>query len=484
MAESLKNAAISGVTWKTIEKFSNYGIQFCISIVLARLLSPADYGTVGLLAIFFALAGLFKDCGFGSALIQKKNATQADYSTVFIYNVVSSVVIYAILFFSAPLIAKFYSLPILTPIVRVSAISFIIGGLTGVQYTKLTKELKFKTLSILSIISVIVTGTAGIIMAYYGWGVWALVFQGLVSSILMGVVVWILSGWHPTLEFSKDSFRSLFSFGSKLLGSNIINTIYNNLYTLVIGKVFNPATVGYYNRANGYAQLPTDTVMQLSLSISYPLLAKVSDNDSRLLNAYKKLLRTPLFALYPILTLLIVVAHPLIEVMIGAKWLPCAPMLQILCFRGFVFPLSHTNLNLLYVKGRSDLVLKLELMKKPIAFAILFATIPFGIIPMVTGCAAYSFVAFTFNCYYTKKFLNYGLKRQIAELMPIIVNCLAAAIVAYLCMHLFTANLLQVLVGVLSGGITFILLSYLRKDESFIEIRGILAERWHRVKHT
>ena len=474
---SLKNKAVSGVSWSTIEKAFNEIVQFAIGIVLARLLSPSDYGTVGLLAIFFAVAGIFQDSGFASALIQKKDRNQTDFSTIFFFNVGMSLVIYGILFMSAPYIASFYNLPILADITRVSALSFIIGGLTGVQYAKLSAEMKFKTISLLSMLGLVVTGATGIVLALMGWGVWALVFQGLVGSLIKGTVVWIVSGWKPSLIFSKKSFKSLFSFGGYLLLSRMVNTIYNNLYTLVIGKVYNPQTVGYYNRANGYAQIPTNLILGLAVNVNYPILSSVQDDDERLKRAYRKLLRVPLYLHYPVLMGLAVLAAPLIEVMIGRKWLPCVPILQILCFAGLFIPLTHINLNLLYVKGRSDLVLRLELIKKPLAFLILFASIPLGILWLVAGRVLYSFIGFCINCYYTKKILDYGFVEQIKVLIPVFINTGIMSALVFVS-TMFVENVyLKLCIGIPVGIFSYWLMSIITKDESYDDVKGILKNK-------
>ena len=473
----LKDRAISGVSWTTIEKAFSEVVQFAIGIVLARLLSPSDYGTVGLLAIFFAVAGIFQDSGFASALIQKKDRNQADFSTVFFFNVAMSWVIYGLLFLSAPYIADFYHLPILKDITRVSALGFIIGGLTGVQYAKLSAEMKFKTISILSMLGLVVTGATGIVLALMGWGVWALVFQGLVGSLIKGIAVWIASGWKPSMIFSKKSFKSLFSFGGYLLLSQMVNTIYNNLYTLVIGKVYNPQTVGHYNRANGYAQIPTNLVLSMAVSVNYPILSSIQDDNERLKRAYRKLLRAPLYVHYPVLLGLATLASPLIEVMIGAKWLPCVPILQILCIAGLFIPLTHINLNLLYVKGRSDLVLRLELIKKPLAFLILFASIPFGILWLVAGRVLYSIVGFAINCYYTKKTLDYGFVEQIKVLIPVFVNSIIMCASVFISTYYIDNIYLKLCVGIPVGFISYLVLSIVTKDESYYEVKEIIMNK-------
>lgn len=475
--DNLKDKAVSGVSWTTIEKAFNEIVQFVIGIVLARLLSPSDYGTVGLLAIFFAVASSFQDSGFASALIQKKDRNQADFSTVFFFNVGMSFVIYGIFFISAPYIASFYKLPILKDITRVSALGFIIGGLTGVQYAKLSAEMKFKTISLLSMLGLIITGATGIILAFMGWGVWALVFQGLVGSLIKGIVVWVVSKWTPSLIFSRQSYKRLFSFGGFLFLSGLINTIYNNLYTLVIGKVYNPQTVGHYNRANGYAQIPTNLILGLAVNVNYPILSSVQDDDERLKRAYRKLLRVPLYLHYPFLMGLAVLAAPLIEVMIGKKWLPCVPILQILCFAGLFIPLTHINLNLLYVKGRSNLVLRLELIKKPLAFLILFASIPLGILWLVAGRVLYSFIGFFINCYYTKKILDYGFVEQIRVLIPVFINTAIMSALIFVS-TVFVENVyMKLCIGIPVGVISYWAISIITKDESYDDVKEILKNK-------
>jgi O-antigen/teichoic acid export membrane protein len=483
MTSSLKEKVVSGTSWKLIEKGVNEIALFLIGIVLARLLSPSDYGVVGLLAVFFAVARTFQDSGFASALIQKRDRNQKDYCTVFYFNIMISLLIYALLFFSAPYIAFFYKVPILVNITRVLALSFIIGGFTGVLYTKLKAEMRFKALSLISIFGTIITGVTGVILALLGYGVWALVFQVLVGELLKGIAIWLVSRWKPSLIFSFESFKRLFSFGGNLLVSGIINTIYNNIYTLVIGKVYQPVQVGYYNRANGYASIPTNIILQLAVDVSYPILATIQDDDERLLTAYQKLLRTPLFLLYPLLTMLIVMASPLIELMIGSKWLPCVPMLQILCLAGFFIPLTHINLNLLYVKGRADLVLRLEFIKKPIAFLILFGCIPFGIYWLIAGRVFYSLIGFIINCYYTKRILNYGFEKQMKVLLPVFINVAIMGCLVHLSLGWTDNIFFKIIIGFLVGVISFLSFSILTKDESLYDVKEIVLNKLNTLFH-
>lgn len=474
---SFMDKAVSGAIWTGLEKIIRQLSQFVIGIILARLLAPEEFGVIGMLAIFIAISQTFTDSGLSSALIQRKDCTDADFSTIFYFNIVVALFFYIVLFVSSPWIASFYNMPILEDVTRVVALSIIFSGLTSVQNTRLTKELKFKTQSIISIICMLVTGVTGLSLAYSGWGVWSLVFQALSGQICNSICIWVASGWMPKAVFSVTSFSKLWKFGSKLLVSSLINTIYTNLYTLVIGKAFSPAQVGHYNRANQYASLPTHTVQDMALKVNYPILAKMQDENERLLGAYKRLMSVPLYILYPILIGICVTAEPLIEVMIGEKWLPCVPMLKVLCL-GYMFsPLTHLNLNLLYVKGRTDLVLKLEFIKKPIAFAILIATIPLGIIWMVAGKALYEFIAFSFNCYYTGKILGYGEIKQLKVLLPIFNNCFIMALVVYLSMQPFDTNYIKLIIGVTAGILSYLMYSILTRDSSYIEIMNIIKSK-------
>lgn len=471
---NLKQNAIKGAVWTSVEKIVRQLIIFVIGIILARLIDPEEFGIIGMISIFIAISQTFADSGLSSALIQKKDRTNTDCSTIFYYNLGVSVFFYVILFFTAPLIAEFYKTPLIKQIIRVVAFSIVLTSLSAVQGTRLTIDLKFKEQSLVSILSALISGLSGVTLAYLGFGVWALVAQTLINQVCITIGFWFFSKWFPSKEFSKDSFKQLWKFGSKLLGSGLINTLYSNLYTLVIGKAFTAAEVGYYNRANQFVSFPVDTVQSMAVKVNYPVLSKLQDDDSKLVGAYKKLLSTPLYVLYPALTGLALVAEPLVQILIGSKWLPCVPYLQILAI-GYMFtPLTTINLNLLYVKGRTDIVLKLELIKKPIAFAILIASIPFGIKCMVIGKALYEFIAFSFNCYYTGKFLGYGELKQLRELLPTWIYCAIMASVVLYVMKLCPTNATKLIAGTISGIITYIVVSVVAKDSNYYELKEAL----------
>lgn len=475
--EGIKAKAVSGMAWTGIERLATQACQFIIGIIIARILMPSDYGIIGMLTIFIAIAQTFLDCGFASALIQKKDRTEEDYSTVFYFNIVVALFLYGIFYISAPWIASFYNMPVLNDVTRVTTLSLIISGLAIVQQAKLTIDLNFKHLAFVSIISVFFSGICGIFMAYNGLGVWALVFQGLIAVVVRTLLLWIFSHWRPRLAFSSSSFKRLFSFGSKLLCSGMINTIYNNLYTLVIGKTFNASEVGFYNRANQFATLPSNTITQMVVNVNFPILSQIQDDNERLVKTYKRLLCSAMFILVPILLGIAIIGNPMVEIVLGEKWLPCVPYLQILCIGCLFNPLTHINLNLLYVKGRSDLVLKLEIIKKPIAFLILIASIPWGIWWMCFGAALYNFIGFFINCYYTKKILDYGFIKQVKELLNIFVNGVIMSIVTYLVMMPFDNTYTKLFVGILSGGMSYTFYAFLTKDENFKDIKEIIVKK-------
>lgn len=460
--------AISGMAWAGTEKLLIHAVRFVFGILMARILCPEDYGIVGLLTIFLNLSSVFIDSGFNSALIQKKERTEADYSTVFFFNLGVATFFYLLLFFAAPWIAAFYRIPLLTDVMRIVALGLPLNALCAVHRTRMTIQLNFRAQAVITLIALLLSGGAGLLLACLGYGVWALVWQGIASAVLTIVLFWGVARWRPQLTFSTASFNRFFSYGWKHLCSSLINQIYAELYTLVIGRKFSAADVGYYTRANSYAALPTGIVSETVVRVNFPILAQVQDDNTKLVAAYRKLLRMPVYLLAPILFGLGALAEPLIACMIGEKWLPCAPYLTVLCFGALFSPLTYINLNLLYVKGRTDCVLKLELIKKPLAFLILLSLIPFGIFWMCVGKAVYDVIAFMFNCYYTKKILNYGLWAQVKDIFPILLNAGVMAGIVFALSRLFVNPVVQVAVGVPAGMAVYLAGSLLLKEPALV----------------
>lgn len=474
---SLKDSAISGIAWTTVERFAQQAIQFVIGIAIARILSPDDYGVVGMTSIFFAIANTLIDSGFGSALVQKKDRNEEDYTTCFYFNAVVGLTLYALLWLAAPYIAEFYHTTILRSVIRILGLSMVINSLSISQTARLTAEMKFREMSLTTIISQILTGCVGLWMAYNGYGVWSLVFQQLSSCFFRLIIITCVIKWIPKLTFSAKSFRHMFSYGSKILCSGLINTLYDNLYTLVIGRMFSAKEVGFYNRGEQFAHLPSSTLLGIFMKVAFPLMSQVQDDTSKLRTAYKKFLRTPIFFLYPILFTLIVLANPTISTLLGEKWQQTVPLLQILCIGSFFDPLTHINLNILYVKGRTDLVLKLELIKKPIAFLILFGMVPLGLYWLCLGRSIYGLIAYSINCHYTKKFIDFGFWSQMAYNIPILLKSAFAAIVSYLSTIPFSEPLEQLIVGVITAIVSYLAINIVTHDETLLDMADVIIKR-------
>lgn len=478
MAESLKSKAAKGMAWTAFEQALMQLVRFAVGIVLARFLMPADYGIVPMLSLVYAICGTFIDSGMGAALVRKKDRTDLDYSTLFYFNLGTAVFFYVCLFVAAPWIAEFFNMPILTPVTRVTALSFVVGAFGTVQRTRLNIALDFKPMTLVDLSMSILSGVAGVFMACRGFGVWALVWPGLVTSVLGTAIIWRLTRWRPLLAFSRKSFREMFGFGSKILCSSLINTVYGNLSTLVIGKFYTPADLGLYGRGQQFPSFPSGFVLGMILRVTYPLLAKVNnETPERMADIYRRVLRMPVYVLAPVLAGIACVAHPMVDVLLGERWLGCATLAQIACFGCLWSPLTHINLNLLYIKGRSDLVLKLEFVKKTIAFAMLVTSFRFGVTGIVTAMALYEFVAYSFNCIYTGKFIGLGELRQLRLFAPVFANVAVMALLTRIAMGVSDISLVKLAVGIPVGILSYTALSWIEKDETFMEIYEILRDR-------
>lgn len=477
MAESLKQQTAKGVLWSAIERFSVQGLQFILGVVLARILMPSDYGLVGMLTIFIAISQTIVDSGFGSALIQKKDRNEVDYSTAFYFNIVVGLVLYFILFFSAPLIAQFYDTPQLESLTKVIGINIFIASLAIVQRAKLTIKLDFKTQARASLTSVVIGGVIGITMAYNGFGVWSLVVQTLIRNGLNTILLWFLSKWVPRDKFSKESFKGLFSFGSKLLGAGLLATIFSNVYLLIIGKIFSAGDLGYYTRAKQFQQLPSQNITGILQRVTYPVLSQIQDDEDRLKKTYRKFIRLAAYIIFPLMIGMAIVAKPLVFVILTEKWLPAVPLLQILSVSGLLFPIHAINLNILNVKGRSDLFLKLEIIKKVVITITILATFSFGIKALVMGQVFTSFIAFFINTHYSGKLIDYGSKKQLIDLAQIAALCLPMGIVVFLIVYFVNSELLQLLISVPAGALFYLGLSKIMKVPEFTEIISIVKNR-------
>jgi teichuronic acid exporter len=447
--ESLKQKAARGILWSFIDQFSSQGVGFIIGIILARILAPSDYGLMGMLAIFVAIAQSFINSGFSSALIQKPNSTEADFSTVFYFNLGVSVAFYLMLFGASPWIAEFYKAPELEPITKVVALNLVISSLSLVHRTKLLIRVDFKTQTTISIISIVISGSIGITLAYKGFGVWALVFQGLLAAVCQTALFWFYTRWKPLFLFSKESFRRLFGYGSKLLASGLLDTIYSNIYTIVIGKAFSASDLGYYTRAQQLEALPAANITGVLQRVTFPIFCSIQDDDARLIAAYRKLIRSAAFVIFPLMFLLVAIAKPLVILLLTEKWLPSVDIFQILCFAGMWYPIHAINLNILQAKGRSDLFLRLELWKKLLGTIILIVTIPLGLKILVLGQAFTSFASLFLNTYYTGKFFRYGIVEQLKDILVFLISAISLCGVTLFTIQSIDSHWVQIIAGTL-----------------------------------
>ena len=472
---SLKDKTVKGVIWSAVDRFSAQGIQFVFSILIARLLVPEDYGVVAMLGIFMAVSQTFIDSGFGTALIRKIDRTEEDFSTVFYFNIFVATLFYFALFFAAPAIANFYNTPLLESITKVVALNLIIGSLSGIHNAKLSIAIDFKSRAKISIVSTLLTGAVGLWMAYAGYGVWALVVQNLFSSAIRTVLLWVIVKWYPKLVFSWKSFKELFSFGSKLLASALLDTLYNNIYTLVIGKVFSSSTLGVYSKANALAQFPSSNITSVLQGVTFPVLSTIQNEDDRLADAYKRFLKIAAFVVFPLMIGLSAVADPFIRLVLTDKWEGAIYLLQIMCFWMMWYPIHAINLNILQVKGRSDYFLKLEIIKKIQGVIVLCITVPMGIVAMCYGSLISSIICLVWNTHYTKKLIGYGFFAQMKDLLPIIVHALVMGLIVAIVVYVMPTLWLKLLVGVLVGVIYYIAGAYVMKfpeiDEIFIILK-------------
>lgn len=476
MADSLKNKTKNALIWSAIDSFSVQAIAFVVMIFMARMLTPADYGLVGMLSIFMAVSNAFINSGFSTALIRKQDRTEADLSTVFHFNTVMAVGFYLLLFFCAPLIADFYNEPRLTSITRVAMLSLIIGGLTSVQGTIYSANLNFKVKAKSSVLAALGSGAVGLTMAYHGFGPWALVASSLVSGTIGSLTLWFYSTWRPKLIFSFASLKELFGFGSKLLASGLLDTVYSNIYSIVIGKIFSASTLGYYSRAKSFADLPSSNLTSILQRVTYPVLCSIQDDNERLASAYRRMLKVSAFVIFPLMVGLAAVAKPLVLTLLKEKWLFSATLLQIVCFSMMWYPVHAINLNLLQVKGRSDLFLRLEIIKKIVGVTVLSVSVPLGIVAMCVGSIVSSLLCLVINTYYTGKLIDVGFFKQLYDLTPTLLLSVSMGAVVFLSVSLLPVpEVCKLAVGIIEGMIIYVggakLFRFAELDEVFYMIR-------------
>lgn len=419
---SLKQQAKRGLYWSAAGNVANQGMRFVFGIILARLLAPSDYGVIGMLTVFICVVQVFIDCGFSQALLVKQDRTQTDFSTEFYFNIAVGVVGYALLFIASPFIANFYNMPILSPILKVTGLGVIINSLCVVQSAQFAIRLDFKTPAKIGVVTNLTSGIVGIVLAYFGWGIWALVLQQVGGGLLGAILLWIFAKWRPTREFSKESFNYLWGYGSKILGASLIQQVYDNLYPLVIGKFYSSQQLGLYSRAQGFASLPSTNLSSILGSVTFPILSKLNNDVPRLISSYRRMIKTIAFIVFPLMIGLAALSSPLVKVLLNEQWYDCIIYLQLLCIALIWQPLSATQLSVIKVLGRSDIILKLEVLKRGVGVISIFAAIPFGVKGMCIGYDLFYVYCFVLNTYYNSKILNVSFWGQIKDILPLLIN--------------------------------------------------------------
>lgn len=474
MKESLKNKTVKGVGWSFGGSAVSYGITFLVGIVLARLLSPEEYGLIGIIMIFVTVFDGIIDSGFSNALIRKKDATELDINTMFITNLVISVALFFVMFFSAPLIARFFGNEKLIPLTRAMSVYLIINAFCLIQRTLLVKEIDFKTISKCQVISAGLSGVVGVAMAFAGFGVWSLVGQNLSRILFNTVCLWIFRNWKPEFVFSWNSFRDLFGFGWKIMVSGIINSVWGQIYQVVIGKCYSAETLGHYTKAREYVDIVSKYLTSVVQQVSYPALSQIQDEKERLKNGYRRVIKLTVLVVFVIVFGMAACAKQFILVLIGEKWLPCVPIMQLVCFSMALYPLHAINLNMLQVQGRSDLFLKLEIVKKCFGVLPVLAGIFFNIYWMlIVGFLTGGCIDFVLNSYYSGRFLGYSTRAQLKDILPSLLISMAVALpvfgLSFLSLNPYILLPIQLIVG---GGIAFALLEWTNLDE-YRELKSI-----------
>lgn len=483
MPESLRGKAIKGSGWSFIDNVANQGITFLVGLVLARLLTPEEYGLIGIITIFIAIFNSIVDSGFSNALIRKNDAKDIDYNTVFLTNLLFSVVLFIVLYVCAPVISRFFEQPLLVPLMRVMGSIVIINAFAIIQRTILVKAVDFKTQTKVSLISSIASGVLGIGMAVTGWGVWSLVGQQVSRQLLNSVFLWIFAKWYPKMEFSFRSFRELFDFGWKLLVSGLIDTVCTRIYQIVIGKFYSPAMLGQYTRADQFASIASSNITTVVQRVSYPILSSVQDDKERLKNGYKKIIKETMFITFTLMLGMAAIAKPMILTLIGEQWLPCVPFLQIVCLSMMLYPLSALNLNMLQVQGRSDLFLKLEIIKKTIAIAPLLLGIFVNIYWMLWSNFVVGLIAYYLNAYYSGPFLNYSIAEQFKDILPSFSIASSMSLVVYALSFIELPALLLLAIQLIAGALLTLLISEWVKLPEYMEIKNIILSAAHKLKN-
>lgn len=472
----IKKIVVSSLVWKFMERTGAQGIQFIVQILLARILLPQDYGLISLVTIFITIANVFVQSGFNTALIQKKDADEVDFSSVFYLSLGVATIMYILIFFGAPLVSNFYREPELTIVLRVLAITLFFGAFNSIQNAVVAKRMQFKKLFFSSLGASLISGIIGIILAYLGFGVWALVFQQIFSQVSITIILWFTVKWRPMIAFSIERVKGLFNYGSKLLASSLIDTIYMNLRNLVIGKIYTPEVLGIYNRGEQFPQVIVTNINGSIQSVMLPTLSSEQDNKEKVKTIVRRSIVTSSFVIFPAMVGLYAIAEPVVRILLTDKWLPCVPFLQIFCFIYALMPIHTANLQAINAIGRSDIFLKLEIYKKVIGITILIITIPHGVYSIALGGIISSIISSFINAYPNLKLINYSYKEQLQDIIPSAIISLIMGIVIYPIKFINMVPIVILMLQIVIGVIVYVIMAKIFKLECFIYLSSTLQE--------
>lgn len=475
--KSLKQKSIDGVIWKSIEKVGIQLIKLVLGVILARLLTPADYGLIGMITVFFAISMVFIDSGFGLAYIQKQDANEIDASTIFYFNLIVSSLFYLVLWFAAPLISNFYEESQLTLLIRVMSVVLIINSFSLIQLTKLNKEIKFKKKTILILVSAVLASTSGIIAALSDFGVWSLVIQEIVRAISKSLGLWFFIKWRPLPCFNLYSLKSMFSYSSWVFLMGIITAIFDNLYTLVIGKVFSASQLGFYTKANQFQRTISMTSTNVVGAVSFPVFSKLQNDRIALKKAFKKFNQHTMFFVVPLSVIFIIIAKPFFLILLTEKWLPMVPYFQLLLIAGVMYPMQAINVQILSALGKMKLNFNLSMIKNSLRVINIIFMYKYGILYIIYGEIAFSFFALLINTAYTKRFIDYGIMEQLKDISSILITSIVLSILGFLLMEKLDNDLLKIVIVILFIGSFYLISMYYFNRKLFLDNSNIIRSK-------
>ncbi len=478
----LKEKTVSGVTWTAIDQFSNQGIQFIIAILIARVLSPADYGVIAIVVTFIGIASTIVQSGFSQALVQRKEISHETCSSVFFFNMTMSVGLYIVAYLCAPFIADFFAMPLLTPLFRVLGLIIITDAFAVIHITLLNRDINFKKQTLVNVFSVIVSGSVGLYLAYTDFGVWALVGQSLARSVTASVVYWGINAWRPLWHYARKDIADLWGYSSKLLASGLLNSLFSNLQTILIGKFYTAIDLGFYSQGRRFPSFIAPNLTTIVQRVTFPALATIQEDTPRLRAVYRRIVTVVVFLIFPVMLILAAVAHPFIEVLLTAKWLPAVPYLQVICFAMLLWPLHAINVNISMVRGRTDIFLKLEIIKKVIGVVLMVGAIPLGVLAIAFSELVHSIICFFFNAKYNGDLIEYPFWAQVKDIFPAFALASLSAFLAWSMGYIpMPSVLLGLILQLTVGVVVYLILCRFFKLAAYTEVLVIVGEQIRRL---